>query len=51
MGKTVKFLEATEMRMLRRIRGITLKDREKSENIRKELQVDDIYEKVKEKSG
>ena len=43
MGKKEeRILIATEMRMLRRIKGVTLKDREKSENIRKELWVDDI---------
>ena len=30
------------------VRGVTLKDREKSENIRKELGVDDLNEKVRE---
>ncbi len=34
--------------MLRRIRGVTLKVREKSEKIRKELGVDDINENVRE---
>ena len=34
------------MRMLRRIKGVTLK--EKSENIRKELGIDDINENVRE---
>lgn len=49
MGKKEeRILEATEMRMLRRIKGVTLKDKERSENIRKELGVDDINEKVRE---
>ena len=46
--KEERLLEATEMRMLRRIKGVTLKDKERSENIRKELGVNDINEKVKE---
>ena len=49
MGKKAeRILEATEMRMLRKIKGITLKDKEKSENNRKELRVDDINEKMRE---
>ena len=46
--KEERMLEATEMRMLRRIKGVTLKDRERSENIRKKLGVNDINEKVRE---
>ena len=36
------------MRMLRRIKGVTLRDRIKSVDIRKELGVSSIQEKVKE---
>ncbi|XP_063594364.1 uncharacterized protein LOC134771351 [Penaeus indicus] len=39
--------EATEMRMLRRIKGVTLRERERSTDIRRELGVSDINE-VKE---
>ena len=46
--KEERILEATEMRMLRRIKGVTLRDRERSDNIRRELGVSDINEKVKE---
>ena len=38
----------TEMRMLRRIKGVTLRDRIKSVDIRKELGVSSIQEKVGE---
>ncbi|XP_063596700.1 uncharacterized protein LOC134773428 [Penaeus indicus] len=49
MGKEEeRRLEATEMRMLRRIKGVTLREREKSTDIRRELGVSDINEKVKE---
>ena len=41
-------LEKTEMRMLRRIKGVTLRDRVKSVDIRKELGVSSIQEKVRE---
>ena len=41
-------LEVAEMRMLRRIKEVTLNDNwERSENIRKELEVCDINEKVR----
>ena len=43
-----RILETTEMRMLRRIKGVTLRDRERSADIRRELGVNDINEKVKE---
>ncbi|XP_063585426.1 uncharacterized protein LOC134762814 [Penaeus indicus] len=49
MGKEEeRILEATEMRMLRRIKGVTLRERERSTDIRRELGVSDINEKVKE---
>lgn len=49
MGKKEeRILESTEMRMLRRIKGVTLRDRERSVDIRRELGVDDINIKVKE---
>ena len=40
-------LESTEMRMLRRIRGVTLKDRLRSEDIRRELGVEEITSKIR----
>ena len=43
-----QILEKTEMRMLRRIKGVTLRDRVKSVDIRKELGVSSIQEKVRE---
>ena len=43
-----KVLEKTEMRMLRRIKGVTLRDRVKSVDIRKELGVSSIQDKVRE---
>ena len=46
--KEEKILEKTEMRMLRRIKGVTLRDRIKSVDIRKELGVSSIQEKVRE---
>ncbi|XP_047480648.1 uncharacterized protein LOC125033309 [Penaeus chinensis] len=49
MGKKEeRILEATEMRMSRRIKGVTLRERERSTDIRRELEVSDISEKVKE---
>ncbi|XP_063613758.1 uncharacterized protein LOC134786991 [Penaeus indicus] len=49
MGKEQeRILETTEMRMLRRIKGVTLRERERSTDIRRELGVSDINEKVKE---
>ena len=41
-------LEKTEMRMLRRIKGVTLRDKVKSVDIRKELGVNSIQDKVRE---
>ena len=46
--KEEQILEKTEMRMLRKIKGVTLRDKVKSVDIRKELGVDSIQEKVKE---
>ena len=42
-----QILEKTEMRMLRRIKGVTLRDKVKSVDIRKELGVTSIQEKVR----
>ena len=39
-------LEKTEMRMLRRIKGVTVKDKMKSEDIRNELGVGSIKSKA-----
>ena len=41
-------LEKTEMRMLRKIKGVTLRDKVKSVDIRKEICVSTIQEKVRE---
>ena len=46
--KEEQILEKTEMRMLRRMKGVTLSDRVKSVDIRKELGVSSIQEKVRE---
>ena len=46
--KEERILESTEMRMLRRIKGVTLRDRLRSVNIRRELGVNDIIEKARE---
>ena len=46
--KEEQILEKTAMRMLRRIKGVTLRDRVKSVDIRKELGVSSIQEKVRE---
>ena len=46
--KEEQILEKTEMRMLRRIKGVTLRDKVKSVDIRKELWVNSIHEKVRE---
>ena len=46
--KEEKLMETTEMRMLRRIKGVTLRDKQKSDEIRKELGVCNIIKKVKE---
>ena len=40
--KEEKFLEKTEIRMLRRIKGVTLRDKVNSVDIRKELGVNSI---------
>ena len=42
------FSKKTEMRMLRRIKGVTLTDRVKSVDIRKELGMNSIQDKVRE---
>ena len=46
--KEEHILEKTEMRMLRIIKGVTLRDRVKSVDIRKELGVSSIQQKVRE---
>ena len=46
--KEEQMLEKTEMRMLRRIKGVTIRDKVRSHDIRKELGVSDIKEKVRE---
>ena len=46
--KEEQILEKTKMRMLRRIKGVTLRDRVKSVDIRKELGVSSVQEKVRE---
>ena len=46
--KEEQILEKAKMRMLRRIKGVTLRDRVKSVDIRKELGVSSIQEKVRE---
>ena len=46
--KEEQILEKTEMRMLQRIKGVTLRDKVKSVDIRKELGVNSILEKVRE---
>ena len=46
--KEEQILEKTEMKMLRRIKGVTLRDTVKSVDIRKELGVTSIQEKVRE---
>ena len=45
--KEEHLLETTEMRMLRRIRGVTLRDRMRSEDIRRELRVESITAKIR----
>ena len=45
--KEEQILEKTEMRMLQRIKGVTLRDKVKSVDIRKELGVTSIQEKVR----
>ena len=46
--KEEHILEETEMRMLRRTKGVTLRDKIKRVNTRKELEANSIKEKVKE---
>ena len=46
--KEENILQKTEMRMLRKIKGVTVKDKMKSEDIRKELGVGSIKSKAKE---
>ena len=46
--KEEQILEKTEMRMLRKIKGVTLRDKVKSVDIRKELGVNSIQEKGRE---
>ena len=46
--KEERILESTKMRMLRRIKGVTLRDRLTSVNISRELGVNDIIEKARE---
>ena len=46
--KEENILEKTEMRMLRRIKGVTVKDKMKSEDIRKELGVGSVKSKARE---
>ena len=46
--KEENILEKTEMRMLRRTKGVTVKDKMKSEDMRKELGVGSIKSKARE---
>ena len=46
--KEEQILEKTKMRMLRRSNGVTLRDKVKSVDIRKELGVNSLQEKVRE---
>ena len=46
--KEEQILEKTEMMMLRRIKGVTLRDKVKSVDIRKQLGGNSIQEKVRE---
>ena len=46
--KEEPILEKTEMRMLRIIKGVTLRDKAKSVVFRKELRVNSIKEKLKQ---
>ena len=46
--KEENILERTEMRMLRRIKGVTVKDKMKSKDVRKELGVGSIKSKARE---
>ena len=45
--KEERLLETTEMRMLRRIRGVTLRDRMRSNDIRSELGVENITSRIR----
>ncbi len=44
----VKKLEVAEMRCLRAIRGVTRRDRMRNENIRQEVKVVELREKIRE---
>ena len=46
--KEENILEKTEMRMLRRLKGVTVKDKMKGEDIRKELGIGSIKSKARE---
>ena len=46
--KEEQILEKTEMRILQRIKGVTVRDKVKSVDIRKELGVNSIQEEVRE---
>ena len=46
--KEEQVLEKTEMRMLRRMKGVTLRDKVKSVDIRKEVGVNSIQDNVRE---
>ena len=45
-SKTTSKLQAAEMRVLRRIKGVTRLDRLRNEDIRKELGIDSILDQV-----
>ena len=46
--KEERILESTEMKISRRIKGVTLKDRKRSEDIRRELGINNISDKLRE---
>ena len=46
--KEERMLSMTEMKMLLRIKGITLKDKQRNEDIRVELKVVSILDKVRQ---
>jgi len=46
--KEERLLETTEMKMLRRIKGVTLRDKERSKDIRRELRIDSITWKIRQ---
>ena len=48
-GAEERILESTEMRMLRMMKGVTLRDRVRSEELRRELGVTPLIMKVREK--